>query len=158
MPKYHVGQRVQATDIGHWNYDDTDTLEGVITAYDAENGYLINFGAHFDGHDGTDELGTDELGEGTMWWVSSENVSALPTPIAQDVARPSHAKQQTDRILNHLLAGNSISQLEAFGVYRLAARIHDLKAKGHKIVTTMKKDANGKPYAEYALVSRRRVA
>ena len=36
-------------------------------------------------------------------------------------------------------------------VYRLAARINDLKKRGVEIVTRMKSDINGGRYAEYRL-------
>lgn len=62
-----------------------------------------------------------------------------------------------DKVLAHLLSGRSITPLEAlgdYGIFRLAARIHELKKKGHKIVTTTKTSPTGKTYAEYSLVSR----
>ena len=43
---------------------------------------------------------------------------------------------QTDRILEYLLAGNSITSLEAinlFGCIRLASRISDIKARGYLV-------------------------
>lgn len=43
-------------------------------------------------------------------------------------------------IEKHLLAGNSITGLQAlneFGVYRLSSVINRLRKKGHKIVTDM---------------------
>jgi hypothetical protein len=149
--KFHVGQRVRAIDIDHPDYEATDVLEGVIAA-DADESYpLINFGARFEGHNGP----TGE--DGTCWYVHVDHLKAIDEVIAPKVD-PKRAGQQTDRILAHLVSGKSITQLEAFGVYRifrLAARIHELKQKGHKIVTTMRQDATGKPYAEYELVTRR---
>jgi hypothetical protein len=136
-------------------------LEGVVLGQLDTHGFLlIDFGSSFEGHNGHPQsigkMARGSFGEtNTCWFVMPTYVTELPDTIA--TAAPAHAKQQTDRILKHLLAGNSISQLEAFGVFRifrLAARIHDLRAKGHKIKTTMKADAEGKPYAEYALVSR----
>lgn len=61
----------------------------------------------------------------------------------------------------HFLSGRSLTQLEAIGLYgafRLAARVHDLKAEGMKIETKMKEDPNGSPYAEYSLSTKKRVA
>ena len=62
------------------------------------------------------------------------------------------------RILNHLLTGRSLTQGEAivlgYGL-RLAARINELKAAGHRIRTVLKYDINGIQYAEYSLVTRR---
>lgn len=62
-----------------------------------------------------------------------------------------------DQVLNHLTSGRTLTQGEAlvlgYGT-RLAATIHALKKRGHNIVTTMKEDLNGYPYAEYSLVTR----
>lgn len=47
-----------------------------------------------------------------------------------------------------------LSPLEAIGMfrcYRLAARIRDLRDRGHDIRTEMKLDAKGKTYARYFL-------
>lgn len=44
------------------------------------------------------------------------------------------SKSQADRILEHMLAGNTITPMEAlrlFGSNRLAARIADIKARGY---------------------------
>lgn len=65
-------------------------------------------------------------------------------------------KSQNTRILEHLLKGNTITPLEAlgvFGVYRLASRINDLRKSGHAIETTIKDDKHGHHYAEYKLVT-----
>lgn len=43
---------------------------------------------------------------------------------------------QNERLLDHLKNNRSVQPLEALqdlGIYRLAARIHDLKQKGHSI-------------------------
>ena len=40
---------------------------------------------------------------------------------------------QTDRLRQHLMAGKAINPLEAWrtlGIYRLAARVHDLRKEG----------------------------
>lgn len=66
---------------------------------------------------------------------------------------------QNERLLNHLLTGKTITPLEAlgvFGIYRLAARVYELKAKGHDIECTTKLDPNGNQYGSYKLVTRRR--
>lgn len=62
-------------------------------------------------------------------------------------------------ILSILRTGRSITSYEAFveiGCTRLAARIHDLRRRGHNIVKTMIEgtDRNGKPckYASYKLM------
>lgn len=63
---------------------------------------------------------------------------------------------QNAAILAHLQSGESITPLEAigvYGVYRLAARILELRSAGYDIVTEHKRDARGKPYASYSLSS-----
>ena len=58
---------------------------------------------------------------------------------------------QTSQILNHIKTHGAITPLmalERYGCMRLAARISDLRQRGHKIETRMKK-ANNKVYAEY---------
>lgn len=60
---------------------------------------------------------------------------------------------QNKEILNFLREGNEVNPLlalERFGCMRLAARIQELRSRGHKIKTTIKK-ANGKKYASYSL-------
>ena len=60
---------------------------------------------------------------------------------------------QQQQILNYLREGNAVTPLlalERFGCMRLAARVSDLRQRGHKIETRMKK-ANDKVYAEYYL-------
>ena len=59
---------------------------------------------------------------------------------------------QNEALLNHLMTGRSISPLEAlglYGVFRLAARMFELKAMGVDIQKNTKVDINGKQYAEY---------
>jgi hypothetical protein len=164
MTKFTVGQTVAATNVGHRDWKSTDLLKGTVVGYHPNNRrsrvlVLINFGATFDGHKGFGQVPAADGLQPTCWYVHEEYVTALPDAVAPKAAP--QAKQQSDRILQHLLSGKTITQLEAFGVYRifrLAARIHDLKAKGHRIVTTMRKDETGKQYAEYSLRSVRRVA
>ena len=46
---------------------------------------------------------------------------------------------QNSQILSHLKRGRAITPREAlilYGVMRLAARVNDLRAKGHQITTT----------------------
>ncbi|WP_313196189.1 helix-turn-helix domain-containing protein [Shinella zoogloeoides] len=73
-------------------------------------------------------------------------------------SKPKASDTKIAKLRSHLLAGRSITQLEAIALYsafRLAARIHDLKAEGMKIDTIMKEDPNGSPYAEYRLRSKK---
>jgi hypothetical protein len=66
---------------------------------------------------------------------------------------------QNETVLNHLLAGKSLTPAKARQVYqieRLAARIFDLKAQGHNITTTVRTDERGRDYAEYRILTRDR--
>lgn len=61
---------------------------------------------------------------------------------------------QLDHLRKHLKAGRTISPLEAIGLYgmfRLAARIKELRYKGWDIETEIRKDPNGNSYAVYWL-------
>lgn len=65
-------------------------------------------------------------------------------------------KPQTRKVLTHLTSRGSISPLEAlhvYGIYRLAACIHELRKIGLEINTTMKSDASGKHYAHYEVAA-----
>ena len=64
---------------------------------------------------------------------------------------------QANMILKHLETGASLSPIEALqnmGVFRLAARIEELRKKGHNILTENVKK-NGKEFARYTLVRRK---
>jgi hypothetical protein len=59
---------------------------------------------------------------------------------------------QAGRILEHLRAGNCITALEAldaFGCFRLAARIHELRRDGWGIQERTVETRGGKKVAEY---------
>lgn len=61
---------------------------------------------------------------------------------------------QKNLLMKHLRDNGHITQLEAIGLYRvfnLKGRINDLRDDGHNIVTDMRRDATGKPYARYTL-------
>lgn len=61
---------------------------------------------------------------------------------------------QARKILLHLEKHKTITPLEALGVYgifRLAARIWELRKIGKRIETIHMTDENGKPYARYVL-------
>ena len=61
-------------------------------------------------------------------------------------------ESQNNQILNHLQSGRSITPVQAlttYGCFRLAARIHFLKKKGHGITTELKETPLGKSYALY---------
>lgn len=62
---------------------------------------------------------------------------------------------QSQKILRHLRTGKHITPLEAiglYGVFRLAARINELRAAGHNITTQLVRDTMNRPYARYRLV------
>lgn len=61
---------------------------------------------------------------------------------------------QADRILQHLKKRplTPIQALSHFGTLRLAARIADLRARGHKIQTEIV-ERNGKRVARYRLMA-----
>lgn len=61
---------------------------------------------------------------------------------------------QTEHILAELQRGplTPLDALERCGCLRLAARISDLKAAGHTILTE-RVSANGKTFAQYRLVA-----
>jgi len=65
----------------------------------------------------------------------------------------STTRSQKQAILNHLLDGKTISQLEAaelFGCWRLGARCYDLRQDGYQIETEMVTNKfTGKRYARY---------
>lgn len=63
-------------------------------------------------------------------------------------------KSKMDHLKAHLASGKSITQLEALGLYglfRLAARIKELRDRGWDISTEVRKDPNGNTYAAYVL-------
>lgn len=63
-------------------------------------------------------------------------------------------QSQNDKVLKHLKSGKTLSPLEAlgiYGIYRLAARIFELREAGHEITADIKDDGQGRTYAEYSL-------
>jgi hypothetical protein len=61
---------------------------------------------------------------------------------------------QLDHLKKHLKNGLSITPLEAlglYGIFRLAARIKELRNKGWDINTDIRQDPNGKKYAAYKM-------
>lgn len=62
---------------------------------------------------------------------------------------------QAKTVLNHLKGGKHITPLEALGVYgifRLAARILEIREEGYEVAMTRVFDAKRKQYARYSLV------
>ena len=60
---------------------------------------------------------------------------------------------QTEMVARHLLQKGSITSFSAlsYGVLRLAARIHDLRAGGARIKSVRCHDLTGRAYAKYEL-------
>jgi hypothetical protein len=64
------------------------------------------------------------------------------------------SKSQTERILEFMLSGNTITPMEAldkFGCFRLGARIADIKAKGYIVYSDFVTAPNGKKFKRYYL-------
>ena len=62
-------------------------------------------------------------------------------------------QNQTEQIFKHLQSGRSITPIQAlnlYGCFRLSARIHNLRADGHRIDTIPVKKG-GKTFASYKL-------
>ena len=62
---------------------------------------------------------------------------------------------QKKQIAGYLLAGNSITQMDAlrmFGCFRLASRINDLRNEGYDIATERVVTSNGKRVARYRMM------
>ena len=70
--------------------------------------------------------------------------------LANDLSLPPQARI----VLRHLEKGKTITPMEAIVVYniwRLAARICELRDAGHDVITEVRKDERGKKYGEYRL-------
>jgi len=115
----------------------------------AEDDVLIQFDRWVGGHSGSDFGEPDRC-----WWVEAKDLKRIPFKPTKTFS----ATGQCGKLLVHLASGRSISPLEAFGtlgIYRLAARIHELRCAGHKIKSEIRYDEQGKSYARYSLKSRR---
>lgn len=62
-------------------------------------------------------------------------------------------ESQNDIILNQLKQGKNLTSKDAiaFGCFRLAARVKELRELGIPIITTKEKNANGSYHARYSL-------
>lgn len=61
---------------------------------------------------------------------------------------------QKREVLQHLRRTGTLTPLEAIGVYgifRLAARINDLRGDGYSINTEIRRDTKGRSYASYSI-------
>jgi hypothetical protein len=66
----------------------------------------------------------------------------------------SEYESQCDAILAHLHTEGPINPMQALGLYgcfRLAARILDLRKRGHRIETRKRVTPNGTRFAEYVM-------
>ena len=61
---------------------------------------------------------------------------------------------QEAMVLEHLRHGpiTSLEALRRYGCFRLAARVYNLRADGHEIITNIIRVSNNKRIAEYHLV------
>lgn len=75
--------------------------------------------------------------------------------MTKEFSNPLAAKQQCNVVLKHLKDHGSITAFDAINEYsitRLAARIHDLRKKGHLIATGRMTNPVGHDYARYTLL------
>lgn len=69
-----------------------------------------------------------------------------------ELVRVNKLTSQTQSVLAHLRRYGSISPMEAqvaYGIMRLASRIHELKKTGYEISTELRQDGAGHRYARY---------
>lgn len=67
----------------------------------------------------------------------------------------SRKKSQAEMLKEHLTSGKEITPIEAlekYGIFRLAARVHDLRDQGLKIETRTEQ-VGGKKWAVYRMAS-----
>lgn len=143
MTKFNIGDRVRVTSVcggTHFNIGDVVTLA-----------YVQTFGDKTLVSDHADSKGA----------MFAERFELVPAKaIAPKTKRTAEFKKggRCDQLLKFLTTGRTITQGEAivlgFGT-RLAATVHDLRGAGHNVVTSMKEDCHGNPYAEYRLVTRK---
>lgn len=72
------------------------------------------------------------------------------------LAKAINLSPQQKTILNHLLSGRSISNMESLIVYaipRLSDVIMKLRRKGFAVHTDVRQDAQGHKYSRYSLVA-----
>lgn len=146
---YNVGDQIVLTmDIG--NLGPREGTVGVITAcgidYDAGERY---YSAKMDGWDHPMSLFSDEM----LPYAAPAKKARRAT---KERFRAATVTPQAKTILKHLEKRGSISPMEAlvsYQVFRLAARVLELREAGHPIVTTIRRDEAGKHYARYLLAA-----
>jgi hypothetical protein len=148
-PTFKVGDRVTSA------YRPSGAREedqATVTEVRTDEDILIEFDRYVDGHSGGANDGSQR-----RWWVEAKDLTLVPAKIAKPTKTFS-PNGQCGKLLTVLASGRSITPLEAFGtlgIYRLAARIHELRSAGHKINAEIRFDEMGKSYARYTLKSRR---
>lgn len=149
--EFKAGDRVTAIE-GGWG-DTPVGRSGTIDTVDTDNTAHV----FFDLPEGT-ATGLDKSMKRGWWVPLAALIPEAPKNAPVKVPAAPKAGTRIAQVLRHLTSGKSLTQGEAiilgYGT-RLAAHIHDLRGKGHTIVTTMKEDLHGFPYAEYRLVTRR---
>ena len=87
--------------------------------------------------------------------TSTKTAGWIMSPLQPEPkAKPTKRQSQADLILQHLESGATITAIEAlskFSCFRLAARIADLRRRGHNIASENKTTSSGKKVAEYSL-------
>jgi hypothetical protein len=84
----------------------------------------------------------------------TNNVTDIMTIGNSTIANDLTLTPQTKSVLRHLEKGKTITPLEAlgvYGIYRLAARIRELRDAGHDVITHRRADERGKRFGEYEL-------
>lgn len=109
----------------------------------------------FSGHSGAsgDYLDTSRQ----SYYFFAENLKDMKI-ISPAAVNPN---SQAGIVLGHLLKGGALTRISADHLYRVASLtkvISALKQKGHNIVSRRKYDLTGRPYHEYSLPARRKVA
>ena len=101
----------------------------------------------------TEGLGLWTIEVGDVFVPPNESMYRdIPTSHPDSVA----GKSQAGLILRHLQGGGTLTAMDAldlFGCNRLAARVADLKNKGHNVKSRWLTLANGKRVSEYHLTS-----
>ena len=87
--------------------------------------------------------------------IDWDNITGSVQPYSAPAGDRPRLSGQNLRILQHLQAGETLTQIDAlglFGCFRLASRVNDLRQAGWNIQTTIIKE-DGKRYAKYHLPS-----
>lgn len=152
-----LGSTVRVLKDGVIDRDDLDGRTGKVVGVNSWHGdiLLVDFGEGFKGHSHVDRavlvkgLEDIDLSKGTLWFVFIGSLELVPEEEEQPKLTP-----QARQVLDMILRTGRITGVQAWNVLKvrsLPRRIADLKAAGHKIISTMKTDHLGQRYAEYTL-------